>query len=308
MRSVKRKKIDLDTRFGAFDEKYVIDLTKDGILCMPVVGKNDFHHAHETTKTHTHEECIEVVYCRKGKLVYESEGKLYYFSPGKVFVSMPDQPHRMLAYPKGLATYYFLFRIPRGNFPLLKLPGREARWLRDALAGITRRIFDAPQRMPALFRELFEIHATIPKKSPERALRLRHVVMDLLLETVLASQAVEKETGKAGLETILDEIRRNPGARHSIDSLAERAFVSPSVLTTRFKEATGLPPHAFILHCRIEQAKERLAQGSDSVVSLASELGFPSSQHFAVQFKSATGLTPTAWRRQHSKTAKPPRI
>ncbi|MDD2461346.1 MAG: helix-turn-helix domain-containing protein, partial [Kiritimatiellae bacterium] len=61
---------------------------------------------------------------------------------------------------------------------------------------------------------------------------------------------------------------------------------------------TGLPPHHFLLTCRIEEAKRRLSVKGLSITRIAQDLGFCSSQHFSSHFKRATGLKPLAWRKQ----------
>lgn len=79
--------------------------------------------------------------------------------------------------------------------------------------------------------------------------------------------------------------------------------LSAPTLTTLFRRRTGLPPHAFLVSCRIAKAKETLARTRQGVAEIARQLGFPSSQYFATQFKRETGLTPRAWRRQNQEGA-----
>ena len=70
-------------------------------------------------------------------------------------------------------------------------------------------------------------------------------------------------------------------------------------LTALFRRRTGLPPHAFLVACRMAKAKEMLQSSRQSVMSVARQLNFPSAQHFATQFKRETGLTPSDWRRHN---------
>ncbi|MBR1588463.1 MAG: helix-turn-helix transcriptional regulator, partial [Kiritimatiellae bacterium] len=222
----------------------------------------------------------------------------YAFRPGTVFISRPDEPHRMQSYPKGLSTCYLLFRLPRSNAHFLNLPPREARWLRDALLRAPERLFDATDRIRTCFRQLFAIHDSLPRGTPERTLRLRQAVTDLLVEVALAARTPPRPETHLRIKQLVDEIRRRPEAAYPIDELAARVALAPSVLAVRFKRITGLPPHAFVIACRIEQAKRELAGGSRTVADIALRLGFPSPQHFATLFRKATGHAPLVWRRQ----------
>ena len=280
------------------DGKCVFSLAKDGISCIPVLGRNEFDRVHQAINMHVHRGCIEIILCNRGEIVYESCGKEYAFRPGTVFISRPDEPHRMRTYPKGLSTFSLLFRLPRGNAPLLNLPPREARWLCCALRQAPERLFDATERIRTCFRQLFVLHDKLPRGTPERALRLRQTVTDLLVEVALAARMPPRSETHVRLEQLVAEIRGHPEAAYPVDSLAERTALAPSVFTARFRRLTGLPPHAFVISCRIEQAKRELATETRMVADIATRLGFPSPQHFATLFKKATGLSPLAWRQR----------
>ena len=57
------------------------------------------------------------------------------------------------------------------------------------------------------------------------------------------------------------------------------------------KRATGLPPHASLLDCRLKKGCELLRKG-ESVGAVSSHLGFSSPRHFATALKRATGRSP----------------
>ena len=95
---------------------------------------------------------------------------------------------------------------------------------------------------------------------------------------------------------IVDEIREHPERDYPVDELAIRAALSTTSLLQRFKRLTGLPPHAFVMSCRIEAAKRELKMPSNSIAKIADQLGFPSAQHFATSFRRIVGMTPSAWR------------
>ena len=61
----------------------------------------------------------------------------------------------------------------------------------------------------------------------------------------------------------------------------------------------GLPPRQYLPQVRVEQAKQYLTQKTIPITTLALELGFSSSQHFAATCKRLIGKSP----RQHARGA-----
>ena len=52
---------------------------------------------------------------------------------------------------------------------------------------------------------------------------------------------------------------------------------------------------------KIEEAKHRLAEGSDTVSAISCSLGFREVKYFDTLFKKQTGLSPLAYREKHKK-------
>ena len=69
--------------------------------------------------------------------------------------------------------------------------------------------------------------------------------------------------------------------------------LSPNHLAQLFTDEVGVSPRQFLLRERVRRAKE-LLQGSDAAItSIALDLGFSSSQHFAKMFKRSRGAPRT---------------
>jgi len=276
----------------------VLDLTPDGIRCIPVLGRTRLRvtDAAMTSEEHVHEECIEISFCQRGELVFDSMGDEYPFNPGMVFVSRPNERHHLRVFQKGLLMYWMFFRIPKSGHPLLSLPAAEARWLVKSLLSLPNRLFHGGDRIRLAFQRVYGIYDSEPSGAPQRSFRLRIAVLDLLLAVIEASNVVPKTQTGSRLERIIEEIRADPVKPFTIDELVTRLAMSPSNLIAQFKRLTGLPPQAFRNVCRISVAKRELRGGSKSVAAIASMLGYSSAQNFATQFRLATGLTPLGWR------------
>lgn len=77
----------------------------------------------------------------------------------------------------------------------------------------------------------------------------------------------------------------------SLDELSRLTCLSPFHLTRVFRQAAGLPPHAYLTHLRIIQAKKFLSLGWP-VARVAAETGFADQSHLTRHFKRIVGVTP----------------
>jgi ribose 5-phosphate isomerase B len=99
------------------------------------------------------------------------------------------------------------------------------------------------------------------------------------------------------LARIVEHIRDNLDAPLPVGELASLAEMSESYFSKLFKTDTGLTPHRFILHERINCSKELLRQGRARIVDVALDVGFQSQAHFTTAFASVVGVTPGQFQR-----------
>jgi transcriptional regulator GlxA family with amidase domain len=79
-------------------------------------------------------------------------------------------------------------------------------------------------------------------------------------------------------------------AMMQVAELPERSFMR------RFKQATGLTPLDYIHALRLEEAKQMLETGDDSVEAIASESGYEDASFFSRLFHRKVGMTPAQYR------------
>jgi AraC family transcriptional regulator len=80
--------------------------------------------------------------------------------------------------------------------------------------------------------------------------------------------------------------------------LAEVTGLSIFHFARSFRESTGVTPHQYVLHRRIEKAKLLLRRPEWTVQQIASATGFTDASRFAKTFRRSTGASPGVWRRQ----------
>jgi AraC family transcriptional regulator len=68
-------------------------------------------------------------------------------------------------------------------------------------------------------------------------------------------------------------------------------------LARQFKEATGLPPHQYVIARRVERARHLLQAGTGlSLAEVAAHAGFSDQSQFSHHFKRLVGVTPGQFR------------
>ncbi|WP_083636364.1 AraC family transcriptional regulator [Bradyrhizobium sp. AS23.2] len=84
-----------------------------------------------------------------------------------------------------------------------------------------------------------------------------------------------------------------------LKDLAGVANLSPFHFARAFRKATGEPPHRFVRNCRLEKAKELLAETSAPLAEVALTCNFSSQSSFTRAFTRAFGIAPGKYRENH---------
>lgn len=84
-----------------------------------------------------------------------------------------------------------------------------------------------------------------------------------------------------------------------LDSLADLFDKTPNYLSKYIKKHLGVSYQTYVSSLRIEKAKELLTTTSNSIVAIATEVGFNSRHPFIRKFKILEGITPTEYRKLH---------
>lgn len=102
----------------------------------------------------------------------------------------------------------------------------------------------------------------------------------------------------ADVQTYLD---RHYGENQNLDELAHHFNTSKRTLIRRFKQALGLPPHAYVQQLRIEVAQKQLAETELSVEQIMNQVGYEDMSSFRRLFRQQAGVTPVEYRKRFAK-------
>jgi AraC-like DNA-binding protein len=115
------------------------------------------------------------------------------------------------------------------------------------------------------------------------------------MKVVTLSEA-DLEKVKAAARIIAD----NPKYHYKIPDLSERVLLNVKKLKQGFKELYGTGPYAYLLHLRMERAKEMLLENA-TIRTIARATGYTGSNaetNFIRIFKKQYQQSPAAWKRQ----------
>jgi AraC family transcriptional activator FtrA len=108
---------------------------------------------------------------------------------------------------------------------------------------------------------------------------------------------VRSRSDGQALAGVLDWAQARLDQSLTVESLARRAAMSPRTFARRFREETGTTPHQWLTHQRLLDAQRRLEATSDSVDSVAQEVGLGAAA-LRLHFRRALGTSPVAYRRR----------
>jgi len=201
--------------------------------------------------------------------------------------------------------------LPGGDRPCELTTTGHARCLWIALEGplsplVVRKmgaLLHMPLRQTALPSQLYlasQIVQVIVRHSgsSDATYQLQHLLYGMIAshwgQPVAMDAMLSHEISK-----VVDTLRANQYRDNF--SLAEMAAISRMPMETfrkRFVAEVGMPPLSYVLHCKMERAKELLRDQNYSVRQAGIEVGMQDPYHFSKQFKNIVGISPSAFMKQ----------
>jgi AraC-like DNA-binding protein len=99
------------------------------------------------------------------------------------------------------------------------------------------------------------------------------------------------------LALVIAELHARPAEPWTVESLAREVHVSRATLARRFAEVVGEPPLTYLTRWRLHLAAHRLKYSTDTVGTIAREVGYTSQHSFNRAFARHRGQSPGRYRR-----------
>jgi AraC-like DNA-binding protein len=151
-------------------------------------------------------------------------------------------------------------------------------------------------RDAALVKQFRALHQTLGQSdSPlERESQFLAFIASLVRrygDTQIGDRAFRSQLDQALIPRVQRYLNDHIAQRVSLAELAQISGLPPLKLLRLFRQATGLPPHAYLIQLRVNQAKRLLAAGLP-LVQVALDTGFADQSHLHRHFKRLVGVTP----------------
>lgn len=260
---------------------------------LPDPGEPELLKAAFRTRTfarHAHERfAIGVI--EAGGLAFRYRGEEVLATAGWVNFAFPGEAHTGRAASSDGWTYRMFYLDPAQMETVARSLDSKAQGMPFIPAGA---VWD-----PALARRLAMLHRLCedPGSEPlERQARLGMVLQDVLRRYGVSR--VDCPPAKLRQEVL--------AARRFIDAtfpdtillpeLAARVGINPYSLVRSFTRELGMPPHAYLVQVRVQQAATLLRQGV-SPCQAALDVGFSDQSHLNRHFLRCFGITPGIYRK-----------
>lgn len=90
----------------------------------------------------------------------------------------------------------------------------------------------------------------------------------------------------------------------SLQQTAQYVFLSPEYFSRLFKEKIGQNFSLYLMHYRLQKARELLQTGRYSVAAAAKETGYQNTSYFSKIYKEHLGVTPESEKIKNNKMSK----
>lgn len=268
-----------------------------------IVGQyrhEDFQYTHAISHgTDQDEYCLhnhamyELVYCLSGDAVYMAEGVRYKLEADGLLIISPAVPHKLFIcsdkpFERHILYIYYIGKsnalsglITSCQRPMGDKRMGSAYYGPEAVRGLRHLLTDMSN---ACRSGEEDVRALVPCFA--QAL-LSEMLMDIREKTPRLFSVGSCKTSDA----LLSYISQNFAGDISLQTIADRFFLSKDYCNRLFRKTTGMTVMQYVLHSRVLYAKQLLADGV-AASEVAKRVGFTDYSSFYRVYKKITGRIP----------------
>lgn len=152
--------------------------------------------------------------------------------------------------------------------------------------------------VPGFIQELIRLHQA---KDIRTELQSSKVIVNLLTELLL--QNIEKNRASSSrflpdyIQAIQQYLDKHLANKVTLTQLSQTFSISKFHLAREFKRYSGLTPNEYLIHQRLNKAKDFLKYSQVPIAEIANQVGFENISYFINQFKRQEGTTPLNFRK-----------
>lgn len=243
----------------------------------------------------------EITYILSGKGRYLVEGNEYDVEAGDIIMCNPGVKHKnIMVNPKEPTVEFFTGFT---DFHFKNMPPNQI-----VLKENSYRMHTSSQVKQELSKHCYEMIAENEADKVGKYFMLKaHLIQMLLLiireitedeATIQKSYHFESYNKSYVVKKIINYLNENYESKISLDKIARNMYLSPVYISKIFKEETGESPINYLIHIRLEKAKDILSSSeTGSIKHIANSVGYEDVYHFSKLFKKYYGSSPLYYKK-----------
>jgi AraC-like DNA-binding protein len=248
-----------------------------------------------------------------GAAHYKNDTHEWQLPPNSIIITHPGEPHEVILPEENelctliySPTYLkqFITSISKPHAFLLENPDHTPKQHIEFTQTVLKMKWETIEYIKKVYQLMAHIQDPGVKLLQESY--FHDALMSLIREDYLLTyrKQLEGNPPKAALRSELDEritqameyLHDHHRDEIGMDQLAAVCGMSKFHFSRVFKDQTGQSPHQYLVHIRIEQAKDLLAHTKMGITEIAFEVGFNNQVSFYTAFQKETGMTPKVYR------------
>lgn len=229
---------------------------------------------------------IHVVFSGKG--TYYAGDKIYPVSAGQAFLILPG----------AVTTYQADYDDP-WSYGWIGFSGYQAKELLSQIGFSEEQLVISVSDTAPLHKCIENIMEASRLTYSNELLRISELLRFLAHLTETSTQAKKPQylySKSTYAQLAMRYLTNNYTRKLRISNVASYIGIDRSYLTKIFREEYHTSPQEFLVQLRMEKAISLLSQTSESITSIALQIGYPDSLAFSRIFKQRTGQSPSEYR------------
>ncbi len=255
----------------------------------PSVASNHWH------------DCHQLIYIAKGEAIITAGNKEYSVKEGTVAVFNRFEEHSLFSQKEGCERY--IIRISPENIYSLSRNESIFSVITNRSVGFENciQVEEEKSDFQHIFKKIYKEYKN-PRIMSDDIINLYVKELLIMLTRYMPESFFEDDSHMSAMVNKVGHFLETEYASfHTLESIAERFSVSPSYMSHRFKEYTGVSVIKFLNNCRMNVAKRLLVTTNKPIKDIVCECGFSDETNFCRNFKSLNGVTPLKFRKEYGR-------
>ena len=228
-----------------------------------------------------------ILYVSEGLCTVTLNGENVTVSKGGIILYRPYERQEYLYSAKAKSVSYYIHFTGTGCAHILN---------NLKIYDITTAYIGKNIEFEEIFKKMLDEYSIKPYAYKEYCSSLLLQLLTIISRTLKMSNNSIGTVDETRIANSCREIHKNLNTI-TIEKLCQTCGLSVGRFSHIFKKVTGMAPHEYICHMRINRAKELLVNTDLPIGLISKELGYSEQNYFSRIFKKMTGISPTDYRK-----------